>query len=226
MVDEQFNLDAPEGFRGLNSDLSIRFYKRHLPHWRQAGGTYFVTFRLADSIPQEQLRSLQRWREIWERQHPEPRSDNDWHHFAKEITTRTERFLDKGYGECVFKHVNCSGEMSKSLRHFQQERYHTSCFCVMYNHVHLVMKPLGEYELEDILDSAKGFVSRKVNTLLGRRGQLWEQESYDRIIRDEEHLYKVIQYIGNNPMRAGYPRNTWVRWIDPAWENAGWRFND
>ena len=74
----------------------------------------------------------------------------------------------------------------------------------MHNHVHAVMKPIDGFELEEILSSIKGFVSRKVNKLLGRQGKLWEQESYDRIIRDDEHLYQVIQYIGNNPAKAGY----------------------
>jgi hypothetical protein len=52
MPEEPFNLPDPPGFRGLDPNLPIRFYQRHLPHWRQVGATYFVTFRLADSIPQ------------------------------------------------------------------------------------------------------------------------------------------------------------------------------
>ena len=88
------------------------------------------------------------------------------------------------------------------------------------------MKPMDGFELEEILDSIKGFVSRKVNALLGRLGKLWEQESYDRIIRDEEHLYRVIQYIGNNPAKAGYPKDDWVRWIHPAWDKQSWGFRD
>lgn len=72
---DHFNLPASPGFRGLHPDLSVRMYHRHLPHWRQDGATYAVTFRLADSIPQEHVRDLKRWREIWERSHPQPRSE-------------------------------------------------------------------------------------------------------------------------------------------------------
>jgi hypothetical protein len=165
---ETFNLDAPPGFRGLHPDLPIRIYHRRLPHWRQDGATYAVTFRLADSLPQEQLQSLKRWRELWERSHPAPRCDADWD----------------------------------------------------------VMKPLEGFQLEDNLEGLKGFVSRKVNKHLSRTGALWEQESYDRIIRDEEHLYRVIQYIGRNPAKAGYSPDQWVRWIHPDWELAGWGFRD
>jgi REP element-mobilizing transposase RayT len=226
MTIEAFNLIAPPGFRGLHPDLPVRVYHRHLPHWRQDGATYFVTFRLADSIPQEQLRALKRWRAIWERSHPEPRSDEDWHELAREITRKTEAWMNEGYGECVFRNRKLADEMSKSLLHFQNERCFTSCFTVMPNHVHAVMKPLGDIELEDILASVKGFVSRKVNSFLGRRGVLWEEESYDQIIRDEEHLYRVIQYIGRNPAKAGLQPDQWVRWIHPDWEQAGWRFRD
>jgi REP element-mobilizing transposase RayT len=226
MTTEVFNLSAPSGFRGLDPNLPIRVYHRHLPHWRQDGATYFVTFRLADSIPQEQLRALKKWREIWERSHPEPRSDSQWYELAREITRRTEAWLDRGYGECVFRDQHLAEEMSKSLLHFQGERYTTICFVVMPDHVHLVITPLEGFELEEILDSSKGFVSRKVNAHLRRRGKLWEQESYDRIVRDEEHLFRVVQYIGRNAAKAALPAEVWPRWIHPSWEKAGWGFRD
>jgi len=226
MIVDGFNLDAPPGFRGLDPELPLRVYHRRLPHWRQPGATYFVTFRLADAIPQERLRALKHWREVWERSHPEPRSEAQWEELAREITRKTEAWMDEGYGECVFADRELADAMSRSLRHFQNERYVASCFAVMPNHVHLVIKPLGKCELEAILDSIKGFTSRKVNSLIGRKGRLWEEESYDRIVRDEEHLFRVIQYIGRNGAKAGLPRNRWIRWIHPDWDRNGWGFRD
>jgi REP element-mobilizing transposase RayT len=223
---DNFNLEAPPGFRGLHPDLPVRIYHRHLPHWRQDGAAYFVTFRLADSIPQQHLRALKWWRKQWEEANPEPRSEKQWEALAKEITSRTEAWLDSGYGECVFAHAALAREMSESLLKFQDQRYLTSCFVVMPNHVHLVIKPLGRFELEAILKDTKGYVARKVNATLHRSGTLWEQESYDRIIRDEEHLWQVIQYIGRNPAKAGLAREKWHRWIHPEWQAAKWRFQD
>ena len=55
---------APPGFRGLDPNKRVRIYTRHLPHWRQDGATYFVTFRLADSLPEAMLieiRNLRAW---------------------------------------------------------------------------------------------------------------------------------------------------------------------
>lgn len=53
---------------------------------------------------------------------------------------------------------------------------------------------------------------------------MWQEESYDRIVRDEEHLWRCVQYIGRNPQQAGLPADQWRRWIDPRWEQAGWGF--
>jgi hypothetical protein len=96
----------------------------------------------------------------------------------------------------------------------------------MPNHCHVTVKPLNGFELEKILDSWKGYVGHEVNRRLGRRGTIWQDESYDRIIRDEEHLYRVVQYVGNNPAKAGIPDGQSHRWIHPEWVTAGWNFQD
>jgi hypothetical protein len=57
-------------------------------------------------------------------------------------------------------------------------------------------------------------------------GELWQEESFDRIIRDEEHLYRCIQYIGNNARTANILRARWRRWLRPEWEALGWRFEE
>lgn len=226
MFVSNLNLDSPPGFRGLNPDMPLNIYHRKLPHWRQVGATYFVTFRLADSIPQEQLRALKRWRRNWELSHPEPRSNDDWSKLAREITSRTDAWMDDGYGECIFRNPEMAAEMSKSLLHFQHQRVFTSCFVVMPNHVHAVMRPNQNADLEDLLGGIKRFVSNKINRTRERNGPVWERESYDRIVRDENHLYEVIQYIGRNPRKAGLPKGSWHRWIEPEWENQGWGFRD
>ncbi len=201
-------------------------YFRHLPQSRQEGATYAVTFRQADSIPQEQLQALKRWRAVWEAEHPEPRNEMEWKRFAQEITNKTERWMDEGYGSCVFRDSRFSQLMSDSLVHFPDQRHFTSCFVVMQNHVHAVIRPIDGHELEVCLQRIKQYVALRVNRTLGREGELWEEESYDRIVRDEEHLWNVVQYIGKNPKKAKLPVDQWVRWIHPDWKAAGWDFID
>ena len=134
--------------------------------------------------------------------------------------------MDKGYGSSVFRDPQFSQLMSDSLLHFQGQRHFTACFVVMPNHVHAVMQPIDGYELEECLQRIKQFVSLRVNRALRQGGALWEEESFDRIVRDEEHLWNVVQYIGRNPRNAGLPVDQWVRWIHPDWKAAGWDFID
>ena len=226
MANEPFNLTAPPGFRGLDPYKPVTMYRRHMPHWRQDGATYFVTFRLADALPQDKLQELKRWRLKWEQQHPEPRSEKQWEEFVRQSFLLSERCMDEGFGECVFSDPSLAKIMTDAFLHFQDDRYTTSSFTVMPNHYHVAVKPLGTWALEKILDSWKGFVGHSVNKAIGRSGVLWQDESYDRIIRDEEHLFRVIQYIGNNPGKAGLTEENWVRWMHPEWQKLGWGFRD
>ncbi len=227
MTASVFNLAAPPNFRGLHPDLPVTVYQRHLPHWRQAGATYFVTFRLADALPQDKLLFLKRLRAEWERTHPPPRSEEDWEDYARQFTKRAERWLDEGYGECYFQERRWADDLRDRLQHFQSERYLLSCWTIMPNHCHLVIKPFDDQSLEDLVGAMKGVTARHVNAALGLSGALWEEESYDRIVRDEEHLWQIVQYIGRNPRLVG-PENEieWRRWIHPDWESAGWRFQE
>ncbi len=224
---ESFNLPPPVGFRGLDPELPITVYHRHLPHWRQTGATYFVTFRQADALPQEKLQLLRHLREEWERTHPPPRSEVDWRACAREVTNSAERWLDEGYGECQFRHRRSCEDLSERLHRFQDQRYLLSCWAIMPNHCHAVLRPFQGYTLEDLLGAIKGVTARLINASLGRTGALWEEESYDRIVRDGEHLWYVIQYVGRNPRLAGLETEAaWRTWVHPEWEAAGWGFRD
>jgi REP element-mobilizing transposase RayT len=96
----------------------------------------------------------------------------------------------------------------------------------MPNHVHAVVRPLQcDIEaLEKILQSWKRHTSIEINRLFGLQGTLWQEESFDRIIRDEEHLYRIIQYVGANAAKAGLDRVQCPTWIRPSWEELGWKF--
>jgi REP element-mobilizing transposase RayT len=134
--------------------------------------------------------------------------------------------MDAGYGRCWFRQPDYSAELSRTILHFHEERYDVGAFVIMASHCHLLMRPLDSCELEDEVGSIKSITSRYINTREKTDGNLWQQESYDRIVRDEEHLHRVVQYIGANPRRANVARDQWHRWIDPEWKAAGWDFVD
>lgn len=172
------------------------------------------------------MQYLKRLRDEWERTHPLPRSDADWEAFAQVETNAVERWSDEGYGDCWFRNVRWIGELTDRLHHFHGRQHQLGCHVIMPNHCHLVIRPFDGHELEDILQGVKSMTARAINRSRGESGSLWQEESYDRIVRDEEHLWRVIQYIGRNPRQAGLAPEQWHRWIDPDWQAAGWNFHD
>lgn len=89
----------------------------------------------------------------------------------------------------------------------------------MPNHSHVVFKPLTHpdssstavdqteqiyYSLASIMQSLKGFTAHACNRLLQREGEFWAHESYDHYIRDQEEWDRVVAYVINNPVKAGY----------------------
>jgi REP element-mobilizing transposase RayT len=186
-----------------------------------------VTFRLADSLPQSKLHELQALHDEWERRHPPPQSDEALNDYVREVMQRVERWLDQGMGSCLLRHALASEIAAESLIHFHGDRYELGCSVIMPNHVHAVIRPLmpAEFPLEDILQACKGFMARAINARIRSEGAIWQPESFDRIIRDEEHLYRCIQYIGRNPAFARLPPDEYRLWINPEWERLGWGFD-
>jgi hypothetical protein len=221
-----FNLDPPSGFRGLDPDRPLRTCIRNLPHWRQARATYFVIFHLADALPQAKKSELLCLRREWESKNPLPRTEAAWTEYAKTVFRKVETWMDAGYGVGWFRQQWYTSELRGAILHFHQQRYEIGCFAIMANHCHLVIRPFDEWDLEDELGSIKSIVAKFINRNETRTGELWQQESYDRIIRDAEHLYRIIQHIGADPRMAGLPRVSWDRWINPAWRLLGWDFHD
>jgi REP element-mobilizing transposase RayT len=107
-------------------------------------------------------------------------------------------------------------------------RCELAAYVVMPNHVHAIVRPLQPTtdQLEKLMQQWKGSSACQINANLGKSRSLWQRESYDRIIRDEEHLWRVIQYIGANPAMAGLSVAQSVRWIRPEWVEMGWRFEN
>lgn len=144
---------------------------------------------------------------------------------ARMVFERIETWLDQGTGSCVLRDLASSLKVHQSLQHFHGDRYELGASVVMPNHVHCVVRPLtATSELEEITGSWKSFTGRQLNLKLERHGALWQDESYDRIIRDEEHLWNCLQYIGRNPKKVGLNNESCQLWINPEWEKIGWKF--
>lgn len=99
-----------------------------------------------------------------------------------------------------------------ALRHFDGHRYELYAGVVMHDHVHVLVKPLGQHLLEELIHSWKSFTAHKFRRDYGREIPVWQDEYFDRIIRDEQEFLDKAQYTLNNPLKTwpeleGYP---WV----------------
>jgi Rad3-related DNA helicase/REP element-mobilizing transposase RayT len=175
---------------------------RHLLHWRQEGCTYFVTFRLADSIPKDKLIQWQIELREWLRHHPEPRTAEQEREYAEQFAERFHQWLDGCRGECWLKQPQISTLVEEALRFFDGQRYRLGHFVVMPNHVHALVRPLDGHTLSGILHSWKSFTAKKMNAVLGREGKVWQDESFDCIVRDAFVLERFSAYVQENPGKA------------------------
>jgi putative DNA methylase len=169
------------------------WYSRgYLPHFDGGEIPQFLTFRLADAIPQVLLRQWQEELSLLEKAKAE-----------MERRKRIEAYLDKGYGEAWLRDPELASMVQNALLFFDGQRYFLHAWVVMPNHVHALFTPIKSYTLAKITHSWKSFTSDQANKYLGRMGQFWWPESYDRFIRDENHYATTIAYIENNPYKAG-----------------------
>ena len=166
------------------------------PH-RDLPSTYqFITFRLADSLPQSVLRGL----EAEVKKMPQSKQKS----YKRK---RIEQWLDAGLGCCALAHPGMAEAMKETLIHYDGRRYRLIAWCIMPNHVHVLIRP--DYSLPRIVQAWKSYTTRWMllhneRLGLGVSGRsLWMRDYWDRFIRDELHFDTAISYIHQNPVKAG-----------------------
>ena len=210
----------PQRFQPRFGEVTIRDRGR-LPHWEAEGATYFVTFRLGDSLPQPVLASYQFERQdilLTAKQQGRDLSVSELKRLDQLFSQRVESYLDTGYGACHLGKSQIADTVASALQFFEGQRYRQFAWSVMPNHVHTIFRPLPGWFLEHVMHSWKSFTSKKANKLLGRAGEFWEPEYYDHLIRSEDEFHNYVEYVAANPERAGLKDWKWV-WVAPrvAW---------
>ena len=194
----------------MTSSTRSRVY---LPHLETQEAIYFVTFRLADSLPKELVLQLLRERNTIEKAALAGTTrSGDLARFRelRALLKKAERCLDRGIGCCHLRDFRVARIVSEALRHFHGQRYCLFAWCVMPNHVHVLFSPLREHTLDAILHSWKSYSALRANALLARTGPFWQREYFDHLVRDQFSLRKITQYIRDNPKRAGLLDWPWV----------------
>lgn len=204
------------------------FYRGDLPHLQLVGATFFVTFRLYNSLPSVFLKKL---RDQLDAKIIEVKSSK-WLDMNKEIY-KHQRWYFQQYDNALDKVINgvdylkdkdVAQILGNRLHLYDGELYHLLAYCIMSNHVHILIdtsiqlkdgddldRTLGNYvQLDKIMGLIKGGSSYEINQILGRSGRLWQKESYDHYVRDGKELTRIIWYIVNNPVKARMVQN----WTD------------
>ena len=188
------------------------YYQRTLPHIQPIGATLFITFRLAGSLPNEVIQRLKidkRREELEIERIPDLKArKNSAYQAQKRLFAKWDAELDNARSSPHWLSVPGVAELVCAAMSYQDGKAYTlEAYCVMPNHVHLVCTSLvdGEkaYPISKILQSLKGYTARQANLILGRRGEFWQHESYDHVVRDNAELARIVDYVLMNPVRAG-----------------------
>ena len=181
-----------------------------LPHLKREGATYFVTFRLAGTLPKEVLAELKRERAAIIETALAQNRPLTWREqtaLFNWYSEKVDKYLDAGHGECWLRRADVASLVASALQFFLSERYALNAWVIMPNHVHVVVRPQPPWTLSQVLKSWKNFTALEANKLLRRTGlPFWQSESYDHRCRDDEDLAHSCRYTTLNPVNAGLCR--------------------
>jgi menaquinone-specific isochorismate synthase len=201
----------PAVFLPPGGGLTIR--SRRLPHWEVQEAVYFVTFRLADSLPKHALQKLVSRRTdipATAAQMNRTLTASERRKLDQLHARRIERTLDAGAGECFLRNPAIARVVASALKEFDGSRYRLFAWSVMPNHVHVLFQTIGKTSLADILHSWKSYSAKAANQILERNGEFWQREYHDHLIRNMTEFERAVRYVVENPSRAGLKNWPWV----------------
>jgi putative DNA methylase len=170
-------------------DPRNRHSRGYIPHVDPGAYTQFITFRLADSMPQSVL-------EKWQSE------------LKQGVITdagfrrRIEDYLDQNYGARWLADPRIATLVQDTLLNLDGKRYKLIAWVIMPNHVHILVQPLEGQSVSAIMQTLKSFTSHEANKILGRKGHFWFKEYFDRYIRNSKHFQATVRYIEENPVKA------------------------
>jgi REP element-mobilizing transposase RayT len=167
----------------------------YLPHFDRSRLVQSLSFRLHDAVPEKVIEAWKR--ELsWIEKLPstDPRDIK--------LRNRISRYEDAGHGACWLRDERIAALVENALLCFDGERYRLIAWCIMPNHVHGLIELDEEWPLAKIVHSWKSYTAHAANEILGRSGDFWFREYFDRFIRDDRHFRSAVSYIERNPVQA------------------------
>ena len=193
-------------------------YQRKLPHFDHKGAIFFVTFRLHNSIPTQIAKTLklQRSSQIAAIKSSDAKDKQQQiYNVERGYFLQFESLLDHPtYGERYLSEPACAETIENVLNEYANKYYKLGAYCIMPNHVHLLIDTSlqldtnnseeSKYQyLHDIMRRIKSKTAVLLNRQRKNTEKVWQEESYDRYIRNFQHYMYVENYIIQNPIKAG-----------------------
>ena len=194
--------------------------KGNLPHWYKPGFAHFVTYRLAGSVPNH---LIQQWRQdrlaAFEKLGAEGSSGDARERLQKRFFQKYDDYLDQSDSIRWLANSEVAEIVRENLYHHHGKKFQLLSWCIMPNHVHVLIQPFegiqmvevdfsGEVAdsrspLTGIMHSLKSYTANQANRVLNRSGSFWQTESYDHWVRSVAELERIHAYIQLNPVKAG-----------------------
>ena len=179
-----------------------------MSHWELSGGIYHVALHLADSIPADQLAA-------WCEKRAElalirQRERREWtvaevEEMKRAFQRHMETYLSVGYGACLLRHPQAADVVRETLLHGQGTSYGIHLWCVMPNHLHVIVKPYSDVSITKVVADWKSVSAHRLMKLglPEARTPVWMRDHYSRIIRTPEEYRRQVDYVWRNPESAG-----------------------
>ncbi|HLA86021.1 MAG TPA: transposase [Thermoguttaceae bacterium] len=201
--------------------------RHRLPHWSQPGTITFITWRTWDSMPAPVVEDWLVRRDAWLRHHGINPLLSNWRsrldslpeaartEFKRLLSDRWNDHLDALHGQCVLSRPEFTRMIADSLIHFDGDRYVLTDYVVMPNHVHVLAAFSSEEGMLQQCESWKHFTARQINQALCRKGQFWQQDDFDHLVRSSDDFDRYRLYIGDNPIRARLNAGQFLHYSKP-----------
>ena len=193
---------------------------RHLPRWEATGAIYHISLHLADSVPTDQrqawLEERARLKALAE-QEKRPLTADEIASLRAVYDERIERYLSSGYGECLLRSSAVAEVLASVIVYGNGTAYALHAWTIMPNHLHVLVGGFSsERPMSEILEIWKRTSAHRINAVCDRKGRVWHQDAYTRIIRDEAEYRRQLSYVWHNPeaagLQSGFLRKRYVTW--------------
>lgn len=180
---------------------TTRFRRGKLPHWEIENGRYFVTARLADSLP---AAAVTRLHGVHQSLQAIAAQSSQFTQLQREYFAVMEKYLDAGSGACLLTQHPLAQTLSDELHRLEEWDVMVPHYTVMPNHWHALLVPGRDCSrsLSEIMKRVKGRTANAIRRIAGGCGPVWQREWFDRWIRDDSEWERFVRYIQQNPVKA------------------------